>query len=172
MNVSVIQRFKASLIDYLLIAGYLLSLMVLTVFIFPSLQSFFQGSLEVAQFTGFLMVTLPVTIYFAAFDSLGKGQTFGKRKMKIRVVTLDGQKPGLLRSAIRNLLKFVPWELSHFLVYRLMVLGNDPVPAFYMVVGGFVYVLMFSYLTTAIFSKRKQTLYDWFVKTQVVKSSS
>lgn len=172
MNVSVIQRFKAFLIDYLLIAGYLLSLMVLTVFISPSIQSFFQGSLVIAQFTGFLMVTLPVTIYFAAFDSLGKGQTFGKRKMKIRVVTLDGQKPDLLRSAIRNLLKFVPWELSHFLIYRLMVLGNDPVPVFYMGVGGFVYVLMFVYLTTAIFSNRKQTLYDWVVKTQVVKSSS
>lgn len=172
MNVSVIQRFKAFMIDYLLIAGYLLFLIVLTIFIFPSLQSFFQGSLVVAQFTGFLMVTLPVTIYFAAFDSLGKGQTFGKRKMKIRVVTLDGQKPALVQSAFRNLLKFIPWELSHFLVYRLMALGDDPVPIFYMLIGSLIYVLIFVYLATAIFSKRRQTLYDWAVKTQVVRSSS
>lgn len=168
---SVMLRFKAFLFDYLLIFIYLVLLAALNVLLFPSLQEFFNGSLAVAQFTGFLMVTLPVSLYFIASDSTLFGQSFGKKKMGIWVVNRNGKPLSFLHSAFRTVLKFLPWELSHYLVYRLVYLGDAPVPASYSIAGGVIYALMFAYLLTALFTKNKQSLYDLVAGTAVIKSA-
>ncbi len=54
MNATFIIRFKAFLIDYILIFAYLVLLIVMNVFLFPSMQELFQGSLIKAQFVGLL----------------------------------------------------------------------------------------------------------------------
>src|SRR3954447_26434736 len=120
MYASFLLRFKAFMIDYILILVYLVVLFIINVFLFPSLQEFFNGSLIVAQFTGFLMVTFPVSLYFIISDSKIGGQSFGKRKTGIRVVGKNGEALSLMHITFRTILKFLPWELSHFLVYRLM----------------------------------------------------
>lgn len=171
MNATFLQRFKAFLFDYVCILAYLIVLVGVNVFIFPSLQNFFDGSLIVAQFTGFLMVTLPVSLYFIISDSLIGGQSFGKRRMGIHVVNYKGGALSLPHSILRIAIKFLPWELSHFLVYRLVHIGDDEVPLEYYFIGGLVYALMFAYILTAIFTKKKQSLYDIVVRTQVVKVS-
>lgn len=163
-------RCKAFLIDYLFILAYLAVLFVLHVLLFPSLQELFNGSLLVAQFVGFLMVTLPVLVYFIISDSLLGGQSFGKRKMRIKVVTENGDRLSLPHAIYRTFLKFLPWELSHYLVYRLV--NVDDMSVLYYTIGGLIYVLLFSYILTAIFSKKKQSVYDIIAKTQVIKVSS
>ena len=70
VNATFIMRFKAFMLDYLLIFAYLSVLAVFNIFVFPSIQSLFINSLVVAQFTGFLMVTLPVSLYFIISDSV------------------------------------------------------------------------------------------------------
>lgn len=159
------------MIDYLLILGYLILLVILNVFLFPSMQNWFKGSLFVAQFAGFLMVTFPVSIYFIICDSVLGHQSFGKRKVGIKVVNESGGSPTLFRSIFRVMLKFLPWELSHFLVYRLVMIGENEVPISYSVIGGIIYSLMFAYILTAILTKKKQSLYDLISKTQVVRVS-
>nr|MBF6634222.1 hypothetical protein [Planococcus sp. (in: firmicutes)] len=52
-------RLKAFAADYLLIFGYLLVVLVVSMFLIPSLQELFQASPVRAQLTGFLMVTMP-----------------------------------------------------------------------------------------------------------------
>lgn len=168
MNASFLLRFKAFMIDYLFILIYLVVLFIFNVFLFPSLQDFFNGSLIVAQFTGFLMVTFPISLYFIISDSKMGGQSFGKQKTGIRVVGKNGDALSLLHAAFRTILKFLPWELSHFLVYRLMYIGNGEVPIIYYLIGGLIYALMFAYILAAIFTKKKQSLYDLLAKTQVV----
>ena len=64
------------------------------------------------------MVTLPVSIYFILSDSVFGGQSFGKKKMGIQVVDANGKALSIPRAIFRTVLKFLPWELSHFLVYR------------------------------------------------------
>ncbi len=157
------------MIDYILILAYLAVLFVLSVFLIPGLQEFFKGSLVVAQFTGFLMVTLPVSLYFIISDSKIGRQSFGKRKSGIRVVGKNGEAVSLLQMAFRTLLRFLPWELSHFLVYRLMYIEDGEVPFTYTLIGGLIYALMFAYILTCIFTKKKQSLYDILAKTYVVK---
>lgn len=169
VNASFLLRCKAFLIDYLFILIYLVVLFIFNVFLFPSLQDFFNGSLIVAQFTGFLMVTFPISLYFIISDSKMGGQSFGKRKTGIRVVGKNGDTLSILHATFRTILKFLPWELSHFLVYRLIYIGDGEVPIIYYLIGGLIYALMFAYILTAIFTKKKQSLYDLLAKTQVVK---
>ncbi|MBD8070667.1 RDD family protein [Bacillus sp. PS06] len=169
MNASFLLRIKAFMIDYILILCYLVILFIFNVFLFPSLQDYFKGSLLVAQFTGFLMVTLPVSLYFIFCDSSIGKQSLGKKRVGIRVVGSDGEALSFLHVTFRTILKFLPWELSHFLVYRLVYIGDGEVPIIYYLIGGLIYALMFAYILTAILTKRKQSLYDIIAKTQVVK---
>jgi uncharacterized RDD family membrane protein YckC len=83
-------RFKAFMMDYIFIFMYLALLLSANVLLLPSLQNFFISSLAIAQFTGFLLVTLPVSLYFIVSDSRLFGQSFGKKKMGIRVVDRKG----------------------------------------------------------------------------------
>lgn len=169
MNASFLLRFKAFMIDYIFILIYLFGVFIFSVFLFPSIQGFFTGSLIVAQFTGFLLVTFPVSLYFIICDSnIGK-QSFGKRKAGIRVVGTNREALSMLHVTFRTILKFLPWELSHFLVYRLIYIGDGKVPISLSLLGGLIYALMFAYILTAIFTKKKQSLYDKLAKTHVIK---
>ncbi|KAB8135743.1 RDD family protein [Gracilibacillus oryzae] len=171
MYASFTLRLKAFMIDYILIFLYLIVIFIFSVFLFPSVQQLFTGSLVTAQFYGFLLVTFPVSLYFIISDSnIGK-QSFGKRKAGIRVVKKNGESLSVVHAIIRTIIKFLPWELSHFLVYRLMYLGDAEVPIAYYLVGVLIYALLFAYILTAVFLKKKQSLYDILVKTYVVKES-
>ncbi|MDQ0205827.1 RDD family protein [Alkalicoccobacillus murimartini] len=169
MNASFFIRLKAFMYDYIVMFVYLLFLFFINVFLFPSLQNFFSGSLITAQLTGFIMVTLPISIYFIISDSKMAGQSFGKKRANIRVVGPNGEAASVLRITCRTILKFLPWELSHFLVYRLVTIGDGVVPIAYYFIGGLIYLLMFIYIGTAIFTKKKQSLYDKLTKTYVIK---
>lgn len=172
MNANFIMRFKAFMLDYLLIFAYLVVLAIFNILIFPSVQSLFSGSLVVAQVTGFLMVTLPVSLYFIISDSVIGRQSLGKRYMGIKVVNERYEAITILHAICRTILKFLPWELSHYLVYRLVYLGDAEVPLNYYIVGGIIYTLMFAYILTTLFTKRKRSLYDIVVRTQVIKAES
>lgn len=164
-------RLKAFVADYVLIFGYLLLVMIVSVFLIPSLQELFQTSAGTAQLTGFLLVTLPVSLYFVVADSRIGRQSFGKRKIHIRVVDANHQSISVYRAVLRTVLKFLPWELSHFMAYRMIYLGDGDVQMMDYVIGGLVYALIFLYILMALFTKNKQSLYDRIAKTYVVKSS-
>ncbi|WP_245830946.1 RDD family protein [Sediminibacillus massiliensis] len=162
-------RFKAFMIDYIFILVYLTLIFVLTVFLFPSLQRFYQESLIQAQLAGFIMVTLPVSLYFIIGDSKIGRQSIGKKKTSIQVVDENGEPPSILHAAIRTLLKFFPWELSHFLVYRVINIGEGEMAGNLYSMGALVYAMIFTYILTAVWTKEKQSLYDLAVNTRVVK---
>ncbi|SEJ52008.1 Uncharacterized membrane protein YckC, RDD family [Bhargavaea ginsengi] len=169
MNAGFPVRLKAFLLDYVLIVAYGLTLMVFSMFLIPSSQQLFTASPASAQLAGFLMITLPVSLYFILTDSrLGAG-SFGKRIAGIRVKDMNDRPLSVLHSAVRTALKFMPWELSHFLVYRLMWLGDEPVPIGYMVIGGLIYSLIGAYIAAPFFTKKKQSVYDMAARTQVIR---
>lgn len=167
MHASFLLRFKAFLFDYILIFSYIVLLILMNVLIFPQIQQLFIGNVVVAQFFGFLFITLPVSLYFIICDSKLVGQTWGKRKVGIRVVNSKGEAVSVPRMIIRVTIKFLPWELSHFLVYRLVYI-EGPVPLLYMGIGGTIYALMAAYILTVIFAKKKQSVYDLISNTYVI----
>lgn len=164
-------RLKAFAVDYLLIFGYLLLVLIVSLFLIPSLQDLFQDSRLTAQLLGFLMVTLPVSLYFIITDSrIGKG-SFGKRKMRIRVVDANNRSISVSRAIFRTALKFLPWELSHFMAYRMIYLGDGDIQLLDYLIGGLIYTSILLYVLMAVFMKNKQSLYDRLAKTYVVKSN-
>lgn len=170
MNATFLMRFKAFMIDYVFILVYLVILFAVNVYLFPSIQELFQGSPILARLVGFLMVTLPVSLYFIISDSAVGGQSFGKKKIGIQVVGAKGKSLSIPRAIFRTALKFLPWELSHFLVYRLV--GDGDILFIYKLVGGAIYALMLIYILMAIFTKKGQSLYDIIAKTYVIKVRS
>ncbi|MFC4601730.1 RDD family protein [Cohnella hongkongensis] len=172
MNASVPLRLKAFAIDYIFICAYLALLFVFSVFVFPSVQQWFVGSPAIAQLSGFALVTMPVSLYFIVCESRRDGQTPGKKIAGIRVVDLNAGRLSVPRAAVRTLLKFIPWELSHFMVYRFVHAGDGEPPLVAYIAGGVVYALMIAYTATAIFSRRKQALYDVIARTQAVDTRS
>ncbi|WP_026691761.1 RDD family protein [Alteribacter aurantiacus] len=167
MNASFLLRFKAFMIDYIVILIYLSGLLVVSLFLYPSIQQLFNGSLFMNQLFGFLLVTLPISVYFIISDSKIGTQSFGKRKSGIRVVDMNGEPLSVSHNALRTVLKFLPWELSHFAVYRFSA-GGEVALSLYLLTG-VIYTLIFIYIVTAIFSKRRQSLYDFVLRTQVVR---
>lgn len=162
-------RLKAFSWDYLWLFLYLCFIFLLSMVLLPGVQDFFTGPVGIAQLTGFLLVTLPISLYFAVADSKLFNGTFGKKKTGIQVVDAQGKPIGFPRSLLRIILKFLPWELSHFLVYRLMHLGEGEFPLYLMLIGGLIYILMFAYILTVIFSKEKRSLYDRLSGTKVIR---
>ncbi|MDZ5712723.1 RDD family protein [Jeotgalibacillus haloalkalitolerans] len=168
MNASFTIRLKAFLLDYIFIFFYLIALMLLSLFILPELQRFLNdASLFMRQFAGFMLVTFPVSLYFVISDSKIGLQSFGKRRLNIRVVDQNGDAVSVLRMTFRTFLKFLPWEISHFFVYQITA-GNDST-VFLTLFGVLIYGLMLLYILTAVFTKEKQSVYDMIAKTKVIK---
>lgn len=90
--------------------------------------------------------------------------------MRICVVDANNRPISIYQATRRTALKFLPWELSHFMPYRMIYLGDTEVQSTAYLVGGLVYALIFMYIFMAISTKNKQSLYDRLAKTYVVKS--
>lgn len=167
MYVSFSLRLKAFLIDYIFIFIYLTFIIFLS--IFPQVRELFMGSNMKAQLIGFLIVTLPVSLYFIIGDSVIGKQTFGKRRIGIQVVNQMGEGLSVIHSILRTSLKFLPWEMSHYLVYRLVDSGDRGVTIADYIVGSLIYILIFVYILTLFITKKKRSLYDILVGTYVIK---
>lgn len=80
------KRVGAFALDYIIILGYLLGLFLISLLIntlFDASQWLFADRIR-AQFVAFLMVTLPITLYFAVAESSPRQATWGKGRLKIK----------------------------------------------------------------------------------------
>src|SRR5438874_5115287 len=117
------QRIGAFLLDYLIIAAYLVLLVIISVGLgFGPLRSVFRAIFadpNRSEFSAFLLLVLPVVLYFALFECSSWQATWGKRKMGLLVTNTHGKRLSLARSLLRSLLKFLPWELTHACIWRI-----------------------------------------------------
>ncbi|MGG1679471.1 RDD family protein [Neobacillus sp. NRS-1170] len=165
-NVSLGTRIIAFLWDYVIILGYLLLLFVLSFFARPLLIPLFTANSLSAEITGFLLITLPVYLYFSISEGGKFHATWGKRKMGILVMGVHGRSIGLKRSLFRSALKFAPWELSHFTIWHIVLPSNYPDYLINILLIT-VYGLVFINLLSPLMNKNKQTVYDTIAGTVV-----
>lgn len=166
-------RVKAFIFDYLVILGYLFGITLLFLIInrfSDRLQGLFASRIQ-AQAAGLVILTLPVILYFAISESSNQQATWGKQRVGLRVTDVNGERIIFRRSFARTLLKFVPWELSHTLIWNI---SFSPEASSTMVNYGFglVYVLIGLNVASMIMTKKHQTIYDLIAKTYVVKQAS
>ena len=163
------QRVKAFLFDYLVILGYI----VVITFIFLLLRTI-PGFLDWlfadrfrSQATVILILTIPVSLYFAISEASPRQATWGKQRVGLKVEDKNENRIGLGRSLVRIILKFVPWELSHTLLWNIVFsMGSSTVINFGY---AFVYLLVGLNIAGVFLSKTKQSLYDLLAGTVVVK---
>lgn len=109
------ERIAAYLIDLLIIGAYLILASL-------SLASVDGGAGE--QWVYLLILGLPVLLYFLLWESLWDGKSPGKAALGIRVVMMDGSKPGLYHYLVRWLLRIIDIGLTSGSVAVVTILIN------------------------------------------------
>lgn len=165
-------RTVAFVLDYLLIAAYLTVLVAGGAALrgaSPSTSDALFGSAGAGQITGFLLITLPVTAYFALSESSSRQATWGKRRRGLTVTDTAGAQVSFSRAFARTLLKFVPWELAHTCIWQISFAADPSAPAY---LAGFVavWVLVGANIASLLASPTRQTLYDRLAGTRVQRS--
>ena len=89
-------RTKAFLLDYLIILVYLIVLTLIFLLINQASdisRSLFASRIS-AQISGFLLVTVPISLYFAIGESSVHRGTWGKRRLHLAVAAAQGRRQG------------------------------------------------------------------------------
>lgn len=164
-------RAAAFALDYMVILGYLIGVALLSLLLntlFDANQWLFADRIR-AQLFAFLLVTLPVTLYFAVTESSVRQATWGKQRMKLKVADHNGNRISFWRALGRTLLKFLPWEISHTLIWQIYF---SPQTDSVWINYGFVlvYLLIGVNIISLKISRTNQTLYDLLTRTYVIES--
>lgn len=117
---SIGDRILATVIDYVVIAGW-----VLLTAILPAALLGRSGLNQPIGIVYYLVVVgLPIIFYDFLCEWLLNGQSLGKIAMKIRVVMLDGSQPGIGAYLLRWLLRLIDTRIFSGLVAVICVAAN------------------------------------------------
>ncbi|MBT9189653.1 RDD family protein [Zobellia russellii] len=74
----------------------------------------------------YMLISLPAFLYYVLLETFMNGQTVGKTVMKIRVVKLDGSKPGFSSYFVRWILRIIDVVLTSggVAVLTILIRGN------------------------------------------------
>ena len=106
--------------------------------------------------------------YFVVFQFLNKGQTLGKKLMKIKVVDKEEKNPSLLEIIIRTL--FIDQILTNILLILVVAFFSKQIffSAYYLIVGiQYLFIIVTSIMM--LYRKDKLALQDLMSQTIVVK---
>lgn len=173
MNVAV-RRLIAFGLDYVLIAAYLVVLAGMSLVVLASsLANVYMAAWSrawSAELAGFLVLTMPVVLYFAILESTPAGATLGKRALGLRVLELNGGPLDFGHALLRSAVKFLPWELSHFTIWQLIqgTSKHSTLPIWAGVTFAIVYLLVAAYLVTLFVGGSHRTIYDRIAGSRVI----
>ena len=114
-SASVGDRILAFLTDGLILVAY--AIMV-------SLAMAGMGLDGGSKWVLYLVIGLPMFLYYLLWEIFNNGQTPGKKALNIRVVKLDGSRPGFSQYLIRWLLRLIDISLSSGSIAVVTILFN------------------------------------------------
>ena len=155
------KRMIEFLFDYLFILAYLVLLFLGSM---PIYIIFFNGIPEFteiqSQWLVFFTSILPITLLFTYLD-YAKNGSFGKVKVGLELVY---QKKTVQASLIRNVIKFLPWQLGHMGTIHGFYSEFDVLSIILSISATLLAVLL---LVMTMFRKDKRHLGDLLAHTQV-----
>jgi len=167
-----LKRIAAFGIDYCIIAAYggflfYVSLQLDNVF---HLFEWFANQPVRAQVIGFLTLTFPVFLFFVLFERSLWQATPGKLILKLKVVSAEYGKAPLYCLAIRNGIKFIPWEVAHGAVHWSFYYVNQgsDIPFFLILINGAAMTLALLYVVLIFIRSDNRTLYETWSGTRVI----
>lgn len=167
---SIFQRLAAYAIDAVLlftVFGLLLSAIPGTILYLTIGFEWMQNGFLAWAYV-FSTVSLPVWLYFSFFESGERQAAVGMRSLGLRVTGLGGERLSFKRALLRTVVKLIPFEINHAVMFLPVPLMNDPNPDFRY---GFILVqlLVIVYLASAILTRRRQSIHDLAAGTIVVR---
>ena len=167
-------RIQAFMYDYLVILGYLAVLatggLLLTLGPLGSDWTALVSTPWRMDLLAFVTTVLPVILYFTWNERSAAGATWGKKRIGLRVTTLDGNRLGGGRALVRSVVKFLPWQMAHTALFHIPgfpMATADP-PSWTVWMMGAMWLLVAAYLLglTSLYGGR--TIYDRLSSSQVV----
>jgi uncharacterized RDD family membrane protein YckC len=167
-----LRRLGAVAVDYLIVSAYLVVLVVigLTLRANAGLANALFGSPLTGELTGLVVLTAPVTLYFAFAEASPLGATVGKGWTGLRVVTIDGERLPIDRSLLRSVTKFVPWELAHAAIWQYTAPGPDQLLPTALLAAS--WILVGINVAMAVLDGRHRALHDRVAGSLVVRTPS
>lgn len=161
----VFKRMLAWMIDWLIILVYATLLfgttMALTFFNVIQVEKVHPVK---GQLLGFLTLTLPVILYCILFEVGSKHATPGKRILKIEVTGTPLTSREII---LRNILKFIPWELAHAGVLWVNYINTPETPVWIWLLLIVPQVLVVIYSMAVVATKGSRSVYDMLAGTRV-----
>lgn len=162
------KRLFAFCIDYLLIIVYAIVLWLIS----SQVIKYFKISTEIfhpvlSQCIGFFTLTLPVFAYFFLSEISSKKGTIGKRKFHIYIDDSNSKwSNGIL---LRNIFKFLPWEIAHTGVHWVIYYSNNALttPSWVWVALIIPQAIAIFYVTSIFFYKGESSVYDMMAGTRI-----
>ncbi len=158
------QRFIALLIDWLCISTYLILLLGIMQLIywlaFNGTPAFSNGQ---TQLIATLTSVLPVIILFSIMEGGSRASSFGKRIKRLKVSYPDHP---IMRSTIRNIAKFLPWQLGHMGVIHGMYHDFNWLAITFISIS---MLLAFLYIIMVVIRRDHRHVADLLAGTTVVK---
>lgn len=156
---------------YKRIFAYLIDFMLLILF-FVGMKYFYYGGFNrvseqvLKDHVGIdiLTISIPMLLYSLVSEVMMHGQTFGKKLMNIRVISLDGGEPELSQYITRWMFKAFEWPFffGYTILTRESLIG-------YILVTGFLGIMV---VIIIAFTKKNQRLGDLAANTVVVNTKS
>ncbi len=156
---------------YKRIFAYLMDFMLLILF-FVGMKYFYYGGFKnvstqvLKEHVGIdiLTISIPMLLYSLVSEVMMHGQTFGKKVMNIRVISLDGGEPELSQYITRWMFKAFEWPF--FFGYTVLTRESLVV---YILVTTFLGIMVVIFIA---FTKKNQRLGDLAANTVVVNTKS
>jgi len=133
----------------------------------PALAKVLFGGPFAGEASGFLLITLPVILYFALPEASPRQATWGKALSGLMVTDLAHMRLSPLRSICRTVLKFIPWELAHLCIWQVSF-AREPSSPIYAIGFAIVWLIVGANVVSLLVSPTRQTLYDRLAGTLVV----
>lgn len=165
------RRIAAYLIDYFVFIVPLLGVLSLCGWVLWSFDA--TASLDhrwLGQLIVVSVLTLPIVLYFALSESSRWQATVGKRLMKVVVVDTKEEPATIKQTAIRAIVKFLPWEFFHTIYWHWEGWPMDPAPPTNLqIVALTVGWIVIGWYIVGLFVGSRRTLYDRVAGTTVVR---
>lgn len=168
------RRIAAYFVDYFVFIAPLLGLLSLCGW---ALWSFgITPSLDnpwVHQGIVILVLTLPIVLYFALAESSRWQATVGKRLMKVAVVDTSEERANFKQTAIRAVVKVLPWEFFHTIYWHWEGWPVNPAPPTTLqIIAISIGWIVIGWFVVCLFIGSRRPPYDWAAGTIVVKRPS
>jgi len=114
----------------------------------------------VGQLIGFFTLTLPVFTYSYLTEKGKRKATIGKSLVKLEVVA--GHNNRTKSVLLRNVLKYLPWELAHIGVHWIVYYASKGLetPIWIWMTLIVPQVMMFVYFVSVVVSRGQSSIYD------------